>query len=70
MLPEYFHGMKVEGKKSLMGCNEEAQHVIISSVCQGDSQSVIHTTMSDMQILCVCVTLYNNHSQMIGMELP
>ena len=69
ILPEYFDGMKAEERRSLM--NITKQHNMCFSVkCVREIQSLLSIPMSDMQSLCVCVTLFGQHPDIIGMELP
>ena len=69
MLTEYFHDMKTEEKKSMMGIMEK-HNKCFSLECVRDIHSSLSIPLSDMQSLRVCVTLCYQHPEMIEMELP
>ena len=69
MLTEYFHGMKTEEKKSMMGIMEKHSKCL-SLECVREIHSSLSIPLSDMQSLRVCVTLCYQHPEMIKMEIP
>ena len=69
MFPEYFHGMKAEEKKSMMGIMEK-HNKCFSLECVREIHNTLSIPLYDMQSLRVCVTLCYQHPEMIEMELP
>ena len=61
--------MKAEEKKSMMGIMEK-HNKCFSLECVREIHSSLSIPLSDMQSLCVCVTLCYQHLEMIEMELP
>ena len=61
--------MKAEKKKFLMYIMEK-HNKWFSLECVRGIHSSLSVPLSDMQILCVCVTLFDQYPDMIEMELP
>ena len=69
MLSEYFHDMKAEGEKSMIDIMKN-HNMCFSVQCVRDIHSLLSIPLSDMQILCVCITLCAQHLYIIGMKPP
>ena len=67
MFPEYFHGMKAEEKKSMMGIMEKHNNKWFSLDFVMYIHSSLSIPLSEIQSLCVYVTLCNKHPQIIDM---
>ena len=68
MIPPYFHGVSVEEKQFLMEIMEQHNNWF-QLECVQEIRKSMSTPLSDLQSLCVCVTLYYQHPEMIDMEL-
>ena len=61
--------MKAEGGKSLVDIMKN-HNLCFSVQCVRDIHCLLSIPMYDIQILCVCVTLWDHHKEMISMVLP